>query len=443
MPWADNDDLSPTNLTNKGLPVYSVKDEDYGAVGDGTTDDFAEIQAAIDAIDAAGVPAYLVIPPGSYYVSQEVQLRANNLTVLMHGAELIGPVAGTSAGGVLDVVDRDDLSRVLVNVSVYGGLVRPRNTSDNAINVAAGHHIKFIGMSADMTTGLRGIVIQTDQTFTSTAPVIRDVQVLGCSTFSGGTNGLNIESAGSDNLIVDVVVTGCVFRDASTPVRISGGGVTQRISRIVLSDSMIVGNGSATGVWVSRANDVKLSGLNIQRVGGIANNGIDVQAVNRLCISDVAVRGETAGNVAIGFDDLSGYGSDILLNGFQVSSAASWLGGVYVAHKDVVTRNGTIADCVSGVYTVAPIYRSVYENLTFASSTTTPVNTYRAGDVYRNFVTYSATSTAALGVLPQPLSMASFQGTLPSTASAAGYLYADSTSSLYWVNGSGVSTLVV
>lgn len=41
-----------------------------------------------------------------------------------------------------------------------------------------------------------------------------------------------------------------------------------------------------------------------------------------------------------------------------------------------------------------------------------------------------------------PLSLQSFVGTIPSAASGLGYLYVDSTSSLYFVNGSGVSTLV-
>lgn len=60
----------------------------------------------------------------------------------------------------------------------------------------------------------------------------------------------------------------------------------------------------------------------------------------------------------------------------------------------------------------------------------------------------SANSTMALSYgnlkLPNALSIVSvpLAASLPSAASAAGYLYVDSTSSLWWVNGSGVSTLV-
>lgn len=49
---------------------YNVKASPYGAVGDGTTDDTASVQAAIDAADTAG-GGVVLFPPGTYrYTSQ-------------------------------------------------------------------------------------------------------------------------------------------------------------------------------------------------------------------------------------------------------------------------------------------------------------------------------------------------------------------------------------
>jgi polygalacturonase len=45
--------------------MFNVKDPAYGAVGDGVTDDTAAIQAAINAIDAAG-GGVLYFPKGTY-----------------------------------------------------------------------------------------------------------------------------------------------------------------------------------------------------------------------------------------------------------------------------------------------------------------------------------------------------------------------------------------
>lgn len=54
---------------NSGLPVFNVKDATYGAAGDGTTDDTAEIQAAITAAEAAPYYATVFLPFGKYKIT--------------------------------------------------------------------------------------------------------------------------------------------------------------------------------------------------------------------------------------------------------------------------------------------------------------------------------------------------------------------------------------
>ena len=53
----------------------SVNVADYGAVGDGATDDTAAVQAALTSVPAAG--ALVCVPPGTYLISQPLSIRSN------------------------------------------------------------------------------------------------------------------------------------------------------------------------------------------------------------------------------------------------------------------------------------------------------------------------------------------------------------------------------
>lgn len=76
------------------LGVYNVKD--YGATGDGATDDYPAIAAAIAAIPAAG--GTLSFPPGTYVVSADPTIGGSNITVRGAGwGSVIKAKAATSA----------------------------------------------------------------------------------------------------------------------------------------------------------------------------------------------------------------------------------------------------------------------------------------------------------------------------------------------------------
>jgi hypothetical protein len=62
-------------LVGNGLSLYNVKDPAYGATGDGVADDTAEINAAIDAANAAG-GGIVFIPRGTFLVTG-VTLKSN------------------------------------------------------------------------------------------------------------------------------------------------------------------------------------------------------------------------------------------------------------------------------------------------------------------------------------------------------------------------------
>ena len=113
MAWTEGDGLTPTNL-NTRFPSsmgLSVKDPAYGAVGDGSTNDTAAIQAAIDAAEAAG-GGLVYVPAGTYNVTA---LTIQESGVILYGE---GPDRSilklTSTAGVEVEIPAETLSNVAI-----------------------------------------------------------------------------------------------------------------------------------------------------------------------------------------------------------------------------------------------------------------------------------------------------------------------------------------
>jgi hypothetical protein len=84
-----------TNVQAKLRETVSVKD--FGAVGDGTTDDAAAIQAAIDAVASSTEETYLHVPTGRYYIDSLIYLKT--------GCRLIGSGEFLAGDTIRDATD--------------------------------------------------------------------------------------------------------------------------------------------------------------------------------------------------------------------------------------------------------------------------------------------------------------------------------------------------
>jgi hypothetical protein len=79
----NNETFTAFNLVEAKY-VTSIKDSDYGATGDGTTDDQSAIQATIDAVEAAG-GGVVYFPKGEYLVKSGLVIDSNNVYLVGEG----------------------------------------------------------------------------------------------------------------------------------------------------------------------------------------------------------------------------------------------------------------------------------------------------------------------------------------------------------------------
>jgi len=101
--WEISGDLAVGNdatilghLTPKGDNIYNVQGLSYGALGDGSNDDTAAIQAAIDDANTAG-GGIIFFPKGTYKISSSLTLYSNIILQGVGGSSIISLAIGNDA----------------------------------------------------------------------------------------------------------------------------------------------------------------------------------------------------------------------------------------------------------------------------------------------------------------------------------------------------------
>ena len=93
---------SPTTQTVQDKLRQMINVKDYGAVGDGTTDDTAAIQAAIDEFQGAGNGGIVYMPPGRYKITSNLTITWPHATSEDSGNEVALRGAGSGLTILLD-----------------------------------------------------------------------------------------------------------------------------------------------------------------------------------------------------------------------------------------------------------------------------------------------------------------------------------------------------
>lgn len=263
---------------NSGRFIWSdpvaISVKDFGANGDGVTDDGAAIQAAIDASPVGGT---VMFPQGVYLVSSRIKLRAQRTyrgswpggdNIGVNGSVIKAANGSNFVGGVV-------VSSEWANNSAYGeGL----NIFDLGVD----------GNRANNTGSAAGILLMNQQCLLS------NVWVRNCN--GDGIAWTNIKSDSSVMTVnhVENRVERChIYNVGGAGIRtIDTGG---RYTDGFITDTIIRGAGSH-GIQIERSAGWRISGNHLYTIAG---HGIYVQFPNAVRVSDNYVedfgQGQTTG----------------------------------------------------------------------------------------------------------------------------------------------------
>lgn len=166
------------SVASKLAELLSVRD--FGAAGDGSTDDTAAIQAAID---AGGDNSTIWFPPGNYKITSTVRIGADRIHLRCAGGWSTRFTFAPSADDVMFHFEKSDDTNVLYGCTVTGGC---------AVTSADTSHAKVAFRIVD-----------------NSSFQLRDVDCLNWHSASGQGNSVVVQLAGREWCLIDNVAGGC------------------------------------------------------------------------------------------------------------------------------------------------------------------------------------------------------------------------------------------
>jgi hypothetical protein len=381
--------------------VLNVKD--FGAQGDGVTDDTAAIQSAID--QAGADPVYL--PSGTYVVSGPLSLRSS---LTLHG---------DGASSIIKLVGGDDWTRVLVGDRLTGLTLRDLKVDGNAASgmvtgTGEQRHCIFLYACADSVVE-RVTVIQPlgDGIFLYAG--CSGVTIRDCVAIAGTTNnprvGINVQGANAC-LVTGNTVTGfnCAYKaeldpgdSASTGNRIIGNVASGGLGLGLLGTStghvigyVVESNTLPGGIWVSNADNCTIRGNTLGGEGVYACYGN-----TNLLVENNAFSGCSYTDVYLGEIYELGPSSGIRVTGNTFASGSRAQGIIFhvgTTVTNVEIDNNTYA---TGETFYNPVYgatANVHDNVEGTASATTSSTTTSSTTTSSTTSTTVATSTTATTV---------------------------------------------
>lgn len=357
--------------------IYNV--QNFGAKGDGVTDDTAAIQNAIDAAAAAG-GGQVYVPPGTYIVSGGEE-PSDGCLMLQSNVYMYGDGMGVSN---IKVADGSDTKITGVIRSAYGEETHDFGLSNltidgNRANTTGKIDGWFNGFipgqeGYDSNVTLDGVEIK-DCSGYGFDPHEQTVNMVIKNSVSHG-NGLdgfvadflsnstfeNNVAYNNDRHGFNVVTSTHDFSLINNVAYDNGGGgiVVQRgsenipsPSNITISGGEVYGNG-AEGVLIKLSSDVTLSGVDIHDNGSA---GVRIYGSNNVDVIDNTLNNNSQGSAAPeiiiqSYDDTQGVsgkyfnGSDNTVQGNTITGSDLSTYGVAERNEDGTDRNAVIGNTI-------------------------------------------------------------------------------------------------
>jgi hypothetical protein len=217
--------------------VGYITPQDYGATGNGTTDDTAAIQAALNAASTNG--STVLFPAGSYLITSPLSVSVTGTVVagVGWGSQILfdGNVAATALTSATGIrFHARDLRITQTNTSHFGTALDISNSTSGV------YERLLIDHSGTGVSALTGIKIGGSGCFYN--------QVRDCRIFYGGTasTGIAISNGANSN-----VIDNCRFIPSGDVTGSSGIYITNTHSTTLIHPDIETGNG--TGIWLDTA----------------------------------------------------------------------------------------------------------------------------------------------------------------------------------------------
>lgn len=345
-----------TNVQEKLRQFVSVKD--YGAKGDGISDDAAALQMAMDSTSTAGGGA-LHFPPGVYLVGAALQVKNSVCFAGVRGSTEIRLKRGVSAQILLNPnqvadVPVDDLT--LLDIVFNANADRTESFAQSAVAVNGVRRFTAIGCTFKGATGY-GLAFQakSDSPSSINGPQ-SDIWIEDCVIEDNGYNGTVNTYDGFDFKSVDrLFVKNCIARNnAQKGFNFRGYNVNADglIAYGNGQQGIEVSAGGAYGATVNMSNihayDNKLEGVTVAISGGVPGQRA------RVAMSNVQSHNNTRSGVRV-YENSSFplYGEfEVIVNGAMCWGNTEYGFANSSALSKAITVSGLIAisNTKSGIY---------------------------------------------------------------------------------------------
>jgi hypothetical protein len=311
--WYRYLNLSSNNAASD-LGVYNVKD--YGAVGDGVTNDGPACQAAVNAADDAG-GGIVFFPPGTYNVGESTESLtcASSGTATDYGIFIFSNIHVVGSGQGATIIQRhSDVS--MSPICFYGVCVN-----------ASIKHLSINGRWPTFTTGNHGITDDGDTLNVTLTCAIEDVE-----SYNHRSYGIAFENHDLQGCVID----NCYIHD------IGGDGIDAKNVNQTNNHNRI--NNVRIERFALNAAEPSTSGLDIR--GAFYLSNIHVYDYGGVSATPSGIRlrdGSTASASGPGASDC------VLTNFYCVATNSTDSIGLHSRHVRNSISNGFISGCNVGI----------------------------------------------------------------------------------------------